>query len=59
MGIKNQIKKVRKDNKILSKKTKNEQGKNLIKSNKRKEPKIKVLSHELLTYTHSYLMLAP
>jgi hypothetical protein len=35
------------------------QGKNLTKYNKRKEPKIKVLAHELLASTLSYLMLAP
>jgi hypothetical protein len=35
------------------------QGKNLTKGNKRKEPKIKVLAHELLASTLSYLMLAP
>jgi hypothetical protein len=33
--------------------------KNLTKNNKRKEPKIKVLAHELLASTLSYLMLAP
>jgi hypothetical protein len=57
---KNQIKKRRKDNKTLSQK--NEKGtrkKNLTKDNKRKEPKIKVLAHELLASTLSYLMLAP
>jgi hypothetical protein len=31
----------------------------LIKGNKKKEPKIKVLAHELLAFTLSYLMLAP
>jgi hypothetical protein len=31
----------------------------LIKNNKRKEPKIKILSHKLLAFTLSYLMLAP
>jgi hypothetical protein len=30
----------------------------LTKGNKRKEPKIKVLAHELLASTLSYLMLA-
>jgi hypothetical protein len=29
------------------------------KSNKKKEMKIKILSHELLAFTLSYLMLAP
>jgi hypothetical protein len=33
--------------------------KNLTKCNKKKELKIKVLSHELLAFTLSYLMLAP
>jgi hypothetical protein len=33
--------------------------KNLTKDNKRKEPKIKILAHELLASTLSYLMLAP
>jgi hypothetical protein len=31
----------------------------LTKGNKSKEPKIKVLTHELLAFTLSYLMLAP
>jgi hypothetical protein len=57
MVIKNQIKK-RKDNKMLSKKVKKGTKKNLTKDNKRKEPKIKVLTHELLAFTLSYLMLA-
>jgi hypothetical protein len=58
--IKNQIKKRRKDNKTLSQKSKKKGGKkNLTKDNKRKEPKIKVLTHELLAFTLSYLMLAP
>jgi hypothetical protein len=34
-------------------------GKTTTKGNKRKEPKIKVLIHELLASTLSYLMLAP
>jgi hypothetical protein len=37
---------------------KKRQGKNSTKDNKRKELKIKVLSHELLAFTLSYLMLA-
>jgi hypothetical protein len=41
------------------KKAKKRQGKNLTKGNKRRESKIKVLSHELSTSTLSYLMLAP
>jgi hypothetical protein len=59
-AIKNQIKKRRKDNKTLSQKSEKGAGKqNLTKSNKRKEPKIKVLAHELLAFTLSYLMLVP
>jgi hypothetical protein len=57
---KTKSKKRRKDNKTLSQKS--EIGavkKNLTKGNTRKEPKIKVLAHELLASTHSYLMLAP
>jgi hypothetical protein len=58
-GDKKPNKKRRKDNKILSqKKAKKGYEKNLIKSNKRKEPKIKFLTHELLASTLSYLMLA-
>jgi hypothetical protein len=30
-----------------------------IKGNKKKKPKIKVLTYELLVFTLSYLMLAP
>jgi hypothetical protein len=53
--LKNQIK----DNKTLSQKNKKWQAKkNLIKSNKMKEPKIKILTHELLAFTLYYLMLA-
>jgi hypothetical protein len=33
--------------------------KNLIKDNKKKELKIKVLAHELLAFTLSYLIVAP
>jgi hypothetical protein len=40
------------------KKVKRGREKNLTKGNKRKEPKIKVLTHELLASTLSYLMLA-
>jgi hypothetical protein len=55
---KNQIKKRRKDNKTLSQKS--EKGwKNLTKNNKKNEPKIKILTHELLAFTLFYLMLAP
>jgi hypothetical protein len=56
---KNQIKKRRKDNKTLSQKSEKGAGKKLIKDNKRTELKIKVLAHELLAFTVSYLMLAP
>jgi hypothetical protein len=54
-----QIKKRRKDNKTLSQQSKKGAGKNMTKGNKRKEPKIKVLTHELLASTLSYLILAP
>jgi hypothetical protein len=57
--IKNQIKKREKTIKRQVKKAKKGQGKNLTKGNKRKEPKIKVLAHELLAFALSYLMLAP
>jgi hypothetical protein len=33
--------------------------KTLIKDNKKKEPKIKILARELLAFTLSYLMLTP
>jgi hypothetical protein len=58
-GDKKSNKKIRKDNKTLSQKSKKGQKKNLTKNNTRKEPKIKVLPHELLSFTLSYLMLAP
>jgi hypothetical protein len=45
--------------KVKSKKRKMDMKKNLTKCNKRKEPKINILAHELLASTHSYLMLAP
>jgi hypothetical protein len=62
--IKNQTEKGRKDNKTLSKikwrgtnkKKKKNSDKKVIKE---KEPKIKILTHELLAFTLSYLMLAP
>jgi hypothetical protein len=45
--------------KTLSQRNKKGAGKkNLTKDNKRKEPKIKILAHELLASTLSYLMLA-
>jgi hypothetical protein len=49
----------RKDNKMLSQKSEKVQEKNLTKGNKMKEPKINVLTHELLAFTLSYLMLPP
>jgi hypothetical protein len=58
-GDKKPNRKRRKDNKTLSQKAKRGGRKNLIKDNKRKESKIKVLAHELLASTFSYLMLAP
>jgi hypothetical protein len=57
-AIKKSNKKRRKDNKTLSPETKMGQGKKLTKGNKRKEPKIKVLTHEWLAFTLSYLMIA-
>jgi hypothetical protein len=58
--IKKSNKKRRKDNKTLSQKSEKGAGKkNLTKGNKRTELKIKVLAHELLASTLSYLMLAP
>jgi hypothetical protein len=56
--IKNKSKK-RKDNKTLSQKSEKGVEKKLTKRNKRKELKNKVLIHELLAFTLSYLMLAP
>jgi hypothetical protein len=50
MVIKNQIKKMRKDNKMLSQKSKKEAF-FLTKDNKKKESKIKFLAHELLAST--------
>jgi hypothetical protein len=59
-AIKKPNKKRRKDNKTLNQKSKKGAGKkNLIKGNKRTEVKIKVLAHELLASTLSYLMLVP
>jgi hypothetical protein len=62
-GDKKPNKKRRKDNKTLSQKSEKGQvkrgsEKNLTKDNKRKEPKIKILAHELLASTLSYLILA-
>jgi hypothetical protein len=59
-AIKKQNKKRRKDNTTLSQKSEKGVGKkNLTKGNKRVEPKIKILAHEFLASTLSYLMLAP
>jgi hypothetical protein len=58
-AITNQIKKRRKCNKTLSKKSEKVREFFLTKYNKRKELKINVLSHELLAFTLSYLMLTP
>jgi hypothetical protein len=58
--IKKPNKKMRKGNKTLNQKSeKGTRKKNLTKGNKMKEPKIKVLAHELLASTLSYLMLPP
>jgi hypothetical protein len=53
-GDKKSNRKMRRGNKTLSQKS--EKGQK--KGNKKKEPKIKILSHELLASTLSYLMLA-
>jgi hypothetical protein len=59
-AIKNQIEKRRKDNKTLNQKNEKGWEKNFDKKAiKEKEPKIKVLTHELLAFTLAYLMLAP
>jgi hypothetical protein len=58
--IKNKIEKREKGNKTLSQKK--QKGVGFFfdkKAIKEKEPKIKVLKHELLASTLSYLMLAP
>jgi hypothetical protein len=57
-GDKKSNQKRRKDNKMLSQKAKKDE-KLDKKAIKEKEPKIKVLSHELLAFTLSYLMLTP
>jgi hypothetical protein len=59
MVIKKSNQKRRNDNKTQSQKAKKGREKNLTKGNKRKEPKIKFLAHELLASTLSYLMPAP
>jgi hypothetical protein len=57
--IKKPNKKRRTKNKTLRQKNKKKgQEKNLTKGNKRTELKIKILAHELLAFTLSYLMLA-
>jgi hypothetical protein len=57
---KTQFDKMRKNNKTLSQKKRKGAGKKtLTKDNKKKKPKIKVPTHELLASTLSYLMLAP
>jgi hypothetical protein len=48
---------VKKKKKTLSQKSERVRKKNLTKDNKRTEPKIKDLAHELLAFTLSYLML--
>jgi hypothetical protein len=59
-GYKKPNQKRRKDNKTLSQKSEEGVGNFfLTKGNKRMEPKIKVLAHELLASTLSYLMLTP
>jgi hypothetical protein len=57
-AIKNQIEKRRKGNKTLSQKSEKGRKKLDKKAIKKKEPKIKVLTHELSALTLSYLMLA-
>jgi hypothetical protein len=57
---KNQFDKRKKDNKTLSKKKRKGAGKKLSqKTIKKKEPKIKDLTHELRAITLSHLMLTP
>jgi hypothetical protein len=58
---KNQFDKGRKDNKMLSQKRKRKGAEKKLwqKTIKKKEPKIKVPAHELLSFTLSYLMLTP
>jgi hypothetical protein len=57
MVIKNQTEK---GEKIIKHKAKSKKGKkNFDKKAIKEEPKIKVLTHELLAFTLSYLMLAP
>jgi hypothetical protein len=57
-GDKKTNQKKRKGNKTLSQKAKKGRDFFLRKCNKRKEPKIKILTHELLAFTLSYLMLS-
>jgi hypothetical protein len=58
MSDKKTNRKGKKGNKTLSQKRKKGREKKLDKKAIKKEPKIKVLTHELLTSTLSYLMLA-
>jgi hypothetical protein len=59
MATKKSNRKRRKGNKTLSQKKRERAGKNLTIDNKMKESKIKVLAHEFLPSTLSYLMLPP
>jgi hypothetical protein len=59
MATKKSNRKRRKGNKTLSQKKRERAGKNLTIDNKMKESKIKVLTHEFLPSTLSYLMLHP
>jgi hypothetical protein len=59
-AIKTKLKKRRKDNRPLSPKKVKRGGKiNFDKKAIKEDTKIKVLAHELLAFTLSYLMLAP
>jgi hypothetical protein len=58
MGNKKNLKR-RKDNETLSQKSEKGGKKHNKTAIKKMEPKIKVLAHELLASTLSYLMLAP
>jgi hypothetical protein len=44
---------------MLNKKSEKWERKNLIKDNKKKESKIKIVTHKLLVFTFSYLILDP
>jgi hypothetical protein len=58
-GDKKPNRKRRKDNRTLSQKSVKGGEKVDKKARKKNESKIKVLAHELLAFTFSYLMLAP